>query len=493
MKKYTEYMDGIRASDTLHQRLLGLEASNKRPIPWKRYGAMAAALALVLGLGGYRLSRGGWEALVENFRPDAQPEIEPAGPVSIPEIGDEAPDIALVEPGDVEMTGMKTLGGYEIPQGGLVSYHILPYIEYGISDTRSELALDWDVPRGCTRRDLTQADFAALFGGEENLSLHLDWGGYTLTGWAAWYEDGSLWGVYINGEKIPVGLPPSASYPRPNERFEFAFVTGDQYPPTCIVYPDGVVNEVWDVPVTAWGCDGPSSCDRRVEFLSGGCGYRFDLTAADREQAELLVSRLTRWIVLEGLELDALSSDGAVLSHPWEADPDHGVGEPNWNDGGGDCPYCADGTPHTHPYDPHEGADPSYDSPRSKGENWCGTPDADPDDAMCSGYPVPCPNCGAAIPEGMEHDCVVITCPDCGDTYDVGGTAHHCAGYTCDTCGQTVPAGMEHSHEICTLPLAPSDAPGTYVCEVCGQSVQAGAAYSHQAGHHEESHHSGHH
>ena len=39
------------------------------------------------------------------------------------------------------------------------------------------------------------------------------------------------------------------------------------------------------------------------------------------------------------------------------------MGEPNWNDGGdgydSDCPYCADGTAHSHPYDPKGQDDPN--------------------------------------------------------------------------------------------------------------------------------------
>ena len=44
MKQYKEYMDKITVSDTLHQRLLELNAPEKRPVPWKRYAAAAAAL-----------------------------------------------------------------------------------------------------------------------------------------------------------------------------------------------------------------------------------------------------------------------------------------------------------------------------------------------------------------------------------------------------------------------------------------------------------------
>ena len=337
MKQYNEYMDNIEVSDTLHQRLAELETPQKRPAAWKKYGAAAAALVLAAGVGAWGLSRGGWNALTENFRPAAtvMPEI---ADVPTPDIAIEDPNGPFVDPFVDPDPG---LGGYEIVDGEMVAYYILPYIKYGMAKNRSEMALDWDLPQGSTQRDLTRADIAALFGGEKTLSDHLAWGDYELSGWAAWYEDGSLWGAFING------------YKGEQDRFEFAFVTGDCYPPTCIMYGDAVTNKIWDVFVTARGYDGPNGYDRRVEFLNDGCGFRFDLTAVDREQAEVLVSRLVRWITVEGLEPDALTPDGAVLAHPWEADPNYDLGEPRWEDG----------APQTTPYNPNMMAEAKAPTP----------------------------------------------------------------------------------------------------------------------------------
>ena len=358
MKRYKDYMDAVEVSDTLHEKLKNLKEPKKKPQLWKGLGAMAAVMALIVGTGvGTALWNGGgwpadnpvlWEKIIDHFKPAA-------GTVA-PEIADvPGPDIATEDPNAPFVDPMPGLGGYEVVHGDvndpntMVSYYFLPYIEYGMAKNRSEMALDWDVPRGSTRRDLIRADIAALFGGEKTLSDHLAWGDYELSGWAAWYGDGSLWGAFING------------YKGEQDRFEFAFVTGDRYPPTCIMYGDGETQGIFDLTVTAWGYDGPNGCDRRVEFLNDGCGFRFDVTAADREQAAWLVSRLVRWVATEGLAQGALTSDGAVLSHPWEAEPGWSVGEPNWEDGvpdedsgsfDPDCPYCADGTVHTHAYDP---------------------------------------------------------------------------------------------------------------------------------------------
>ena len=352
MNRYKDYMDNLEVSDTLHEKLKNLEEPKKKSQPWVKWGGLAAALVLVAGAGAWGLSRGGWNALMDNFRPNGDwgsliDHFDPA--IGTAEVAPEIADIASEDPNGVPDPGMKTNGGYEVVHEGegpdtMVSYYFLPYIEYGMTKNVSQMALDWDLPKGSTQRNLTRADITALFGRENALSDHLAWGDYELSGWAAWYEDGSLWGAFLYGDKGDW------------DRFEFSFVTGNQYPPTCVLYGDGVTNEVWDVSVTAWGYDGPNGYDRRVEFLNDGCGFRFGVTAADPEQAAWLVSRLVRWIAVEGLEPDALTSDGAVLAHPWEANANYSVGEPNWEDGVSEedssCPYCADGTAHTHPYDP---------------------------------------------------------------------------------------------------------------------------------------------
>lgn len=353
MKKYVEYMDGIQASETLHRRLLELETPQKRAPAWKKYGGMAAALLLVCGLGGF----GAWAAHVNSLEHPIPPY--PAGyQENRPELGE--PDIATEGPGESLEPGMKTIGGYEVRQGEMISYFMLPGIDYGMADDMAQMALDWDVPPGSVKRELTQADFAALFGGEDALSAHLAWGGYEITGWAAWKADGSFWGAFINGHKGPM------------DHFELAFTAGDVLPPTCIAYgEDGVVNQLWDVPVTAWGHDGRDGCDRRVEFLHDGYGFRFDITGSDADSVCNLVSRAARLIIVDGVAAQRITADGAVLAHPWEADPNYSVGEPNWNDSAddydADCPYCVNGTVHTHPYNP-------------------GLPAADPDSPAADGY-----------------------------------------------------------------------------------------------------------
>ena len=114
MKRYLDYMDHITVPDTLHEKLSGLKPPAKRPV-WKKYGAAAAALVLAVGVGAFGLTR------------LAGPSAPTAGE-QIPEVGE--PDIALEEsaaPG----AQTPTLGGYEVQEGEVVSYYMLPYLEYG--------------------------------------------------------------------------------------------------------------------------------------------------------------------------------------------------------------------------------------------------------------------------------------------------------------------------------------------------------------------------
>lgn len=441
MKKYKEFMDGVKAPDTLRQRLTELETPEKRPIPWKRYGAMAAALALVCGLGGL----GAWAMRANSLDSPIPPY--PSGYQGTQPENIDVPDIAQVDPGDLTEPGQRTLGGYDVTVGSgpeaMVAHYILPYIEYGEAGNPSQVALDWDIPQGAHKRDLSQEEIVALMGGKDALSTHLDWDGYTLTGWGAWYEDGSFWGAYING------------YAGPMDHFEFA-VTADQLPPTCVVYSASVTQEVRGLTITADGYDsvatpsgGVDASSRRVSFMKDGYGFRFDLTGVSRALTEERVSRLVRQIADKGLELTY------------------------------DCPYCG----HTFPF---------------------GAVHHDPLVSAEGGYT--CSNCGQFVPAGEKHSHTFVGegeipefVPDYDPTYEDGlpgydSNCPYCADGTVHTHPYD-PAGPVSvsdapaaSEEICGYPLAPD----THVCEVCGQTLPAGVEHSHQEDHHQE-HHSGHH
>ena len=402
MKKYKEFMDGVKAPDTLRQRLTELETPEKRSIPWKRYGAMAAALALVCGLGGL----GAWAMRANSLDGPIPPypsNYQGTQPENI-----DVPDIAQADPGDLTEPGQRTLGGYDVTEGTMSVHYVLPYIEYGEAGNPSRYALDWDIPQGAHKRDLSQEEIAALMGGEDALSTHLDWGGYTLTGWGAWYEDGSFWGAYIDGI-VP-------NYGAALNSFEFA-VTAGQLPPTCFGYPSSVTQEIRGLTVTAdksdwenrFGEETASVHDRRVSFMKDDYGYRFEMSSGDPDMAEEMVSRLVCRIADKGLALTYT------------------------------CPYCG----HTFPFgavhnDPFIGADATYT----------------------------CDVCGNTFPVGTVHSDPDVTTADDGESFstqpydpagpvsvsDAPAASEEICGYPLAPGGDSAPA---ISAEICGLPLNP--------------------------------------
>ena len=488
MKEYKNFMDGVKAPNTLRQRLAELEAPEKRPIPWRRYGAMAAALALVCGLGGL----GAWAAWgngLNNPVPTYPAGYQGSQPENI--------DIALVEPGEDVEPGQRTLGGYDVTENGMVVHYVLPYIDYGDTGlSEVQTALDWDIPQGAFRRDMSREHIAYLLGGEDAVSTHLDWDGYELSGWAAWYENGDFWGAYVMGHQGPL------------DHFEFA-VTADQLPPTCIAYPHSVEQNICGVMVTADGHDS-------VATPSGGVD-----ASTRRALAEERVSRLVRLVADDGTRYlewitdtmepvmtangdgtvtctvcgetfpDRTHGDGSLCKYESETticsicgqqvlaggEKAHvhsfpGVGEPNWDDGA-----------------PAVSAQPSYTCPEcgeesvpgsAHGHGICGLPLASTPGVNT------CPDCGVSYPAGEAHD-HTYTCPECGEMVPEGQSHHHSCetdpACVCEVCGAEVPEGTDHSHTCGVCGQAVQlGASHSHTCGVCGQTVQLGASHSHTCG-----------
>ncbi len=308
VEQYTSYMNSVEASDDLHERLLGLAgqtAAKARRRAFAPRAALAACAVLLMGACVFAVMRTG--RMERGAASSAQ-----AQDVTSETAIDLAPADESFEP------GQKTLGGYELHETragvDVACYYVLPWIDYGAANEAA--AVDWALPEGVTRREMTAEEIAALLGGESVLTDHLDWGGYALSGNAWWNADGTLWGVGLYG------------YAGPLDHFEFMQRAGE-LPPTCIVFEGSVEQTVWDVTVTADKYDGDGACGRRVSFLTGGYGYRFDLTATDADAAETRVSRLVRLIAVGGgTHAEALSPDGTVrlpASAPDSASPSDAV------------------------------------------------------------------------------------------------------------------------------------------------------------------------
>ena len=269
MKRYLDYMDRITVPDELRERLTGLQMPGKRKPGWRRCAVAAAALALTVGVGAYGLSHLPGDTsstLGETAEWDTEPDIavlESAGPA------DQTP----------------TLGGYEVQEGEMTAYYMLPYIEYGTVEEAP--------PAEVTTQEMTQEEVLTLLGGKEAVKVHLGWEDYSLGGHAMVYPDGRLWMLVLGGwkegaDRVSINLTP------------------DQLPPTCLFYMDSVVNHIGDLEVTAERYVGEDSQTLRVSFLTGGYGYRFIAMGTDGQASELLVSRFVRYARDGGLNLDAL-------------------------------------------------------------------------------------------------------------------------------------------------------------------------------------------
>lgn len=291
MKRYLDYMDRVTVPLSLHEKLTRLEAPGQVRPARRGYAPLAAALALVVGLGVFGVSRmaGAGEsqtALGETAVQGAQPDIavlESAAPGAQP----------------------STMGGYEVENGEVTSYYALPYLEYGTVEMQADLAIA--PPAGVTYRYLTEAEVETLLGGEAAIAVHLDWEGYPLTGHAMVYPDGRLWMLVLSG------------YRGPQDYVTVNLALG-QLPPTCLVYEESVVNQIGELEVTADRYVGEDSQTLRASFLTDGYGYRFEVAGTDGEAAALLVSRFVRYAGSGGLNLDALEATLAEAARR-SADP----------------------------------------------------------------------------------------------------------------------------------------------------------------------------
>ena len=296
MKRYKDYMDGVEPSEELRERLLGLTDPKQRPA-WAKYGAVAAALVLAVGLGAFGISR-----------LSGEPELGGNTELGVPEIApvESSYPAQAIAPGDLPggSEGTRTMGGYEVAQGEVMSYYMLPYIAY--AEESGETAMSIAVPDGVESRDLTEEEIRNLFGGEAALTTHLNWGGYAVHGYVMAYEDGTVWRAAVFGKAengyftltmCPDELP-----------LECCLAMGRAETVTDVfgvqvagyyggIYGEGENREVWL----------PES--REVEFLAHGVGCRFTFYGPEGEagMVEELVSRFVRLAVVEGLNLNALT------------------------------------------------------------------------------------------------------------------------------------------------------------------------------------------
>ena len=349
MKRYKDYMDGVEVSDTLHEKLKHLDEPKQQSQPWVKWGAMAAAFALVAGVGAWGLSRGGWSALMDSFEPAAIVDVGREN-IGEPDIAIGEPDLPMTLPGETPPKQPFVDYGYALQDGDTVSYYFLPYLNWTDASAQSQTAADYALaPPSAISRGASLDDVLAFAGGERAMADHLLWDGLDWGGLFWFLEDGTpcAAALYADGHNL---------------HFLLEVMKGGEVP-SCIVLPEEYYEtSQWQgVEITALKNGGYMVTDdgvelnekREVSFFFDGVGYKLTLYTDDAYRADELCARFVRYAVSGvsgasgGFHLDALAVDG-VLDCSY-----YSVGEPIWEDGFNcDCPDCIEDTVHTHPYDP---------------------------------------------------------------------------------------------------------------------------------------------
>ena len=298
MKRYKDMMDQVKAPEELHQRLMGLTAP-KKSAPWKRYGAIAAAFALAVGIGTL-----GWRMLGQNMSPSGTAEIgqtEPA--IGSDTIGaDSAGEYTDGEAWDTD-------GGYEVVDGEVAAYYILPAIIYNSNTASSSVAADYALggPDDVSR-EIGRADVQAMLG-KTDMAVHLLWGDDLDWSGVVWLkEDGTACAaaLYADGAEV---------------FFSLEMLAGHEVP-DCVSYPDDAYErtQFCGTEITALKNvgymvreDGTELLEsRRVSCFANGIGYKMTIYGVDGETVEAMCARFIRYAAVEGFDLSALSEGGST-------------------------------------------------------------------------------------------------------------------------------------------------------------------------------------
>ena len=373
MKRYNDYMDAVEVSDTLHERLKNLEEPKKKPQPWAKWGAAAAALVLIAGVGAYGLSRGGWDAVMENFTPNAataRPEI-----ADLPTIGTVGPnreDMPVPEPFPVEPPFIGPISppdwmnwGYEVVEGEMAAYYVCPSLIWTDASAQPQASLDYSLaPLDAIQRDATWDDMLLFMGGEKAMADHLLWDGFTWDGTLWFLKDGTPCGASFSSDWVD------------GTHLYLEVMKGGKVP-SCIVLPDKLYGDNWwqGVEITSLHL----GKTYEVSFFCNGTGYKLTLYPDSPAQAAELCGRFVRYAVDGGFSLSVLPLRAGDLPNrgfPPENAPEADIlhpGDPGYIEPFPavpdsdryfpDCPYCADGTVHTHPYDPNAAAEAKAPTP----------------------------------------------------------------------------------------------------------------------------------
>ena len=298
MKRYSEYMDNIEASETLHEKLKNLEEPKKKPRPWAKYGAAAAALVLVAGAGVWGLGR-----MIERTA-TISPEVPANGTVG-PEREDipapfPMPGIATVNPDGPYVDPISPPDwmdwGYEVVDGDMAVYYACPSLIWTDASAQPQASLDYSLaPPDAVSRDATWDDVLLFMGGEKAMADHLLWDGFTWDGTLWFLKDGTPCGASFSSDWVD------------GTHLYLEVMKGGKVP-SCVVPPDRLYGDNWWQGVEITSLHLGETYE--VSFFCNGTGYKLTLSDSPVQAAELC-GRFVRYAVDGGFHLYALSYEPA--------------------------------------------------------------------------------------------------------------------------------------------------------------------------------------
>ncbi len=283
MKHYKEFIDKQTISQTGHARLmvLGNKALPKKPTPWKKWGAVAACAALVLGVGAVALGQPG--RLMEPMPTEPLTSVTPDNEGGNEDFwsqnpgGATTPAPVLDDVGD--HAGFVAAGPGE---EGKLMFPMVAGVDFADVTGKPEVSASLALPDGAFSVPLDKEDIQKLFWGPEGKPavenpkadpgdfpiMLMNWAGYAITGGATYDGNGDLWELWVRGEKG-------------EDSFALRAAPG-RIPPTCVVESGAVTTDVLGVEVSGWyrsyDCDGDDAIEHicTSEFLANGVGFRFE-------------------------------------------------------------------------------------------------------------------------------------------------------------------------------------------------------------------------
>lgn len=267
MKDYVNYFESIDPPEELINRLRGLKEPVKKPFPVARVAGIAAALAVVLGLGA-ALSLGVDGELIstESGRPEMGPE----------------PDIAIEPgPGSGDTSGSAPMGWYQIVDGEFIESIGYPVLNFADASGLPQIAVNYTLGApGGSERALTAEDLEHLLG--ERFLEHLGLPADTAV-------SGTLW---FTSDRAPCGAEIILDA---GDRSLYIEELADHPVPSCVEPPDETYGhtEYHGADVrTLTNFYGESSCE--VSFLLNGTGWKATVRGENYEE---LASRFVRLAV----------------------------------------------------------------------------------------------------------------------------------------------------------------------------------------------------